>query len=291
MQPVGVAAVQMVSGLSVDENLGSMRRLVSQAAQGGAKLVVLPEYFCLMGQDPRDKIRVAEAAWEVGRPAPASSAHKTPIQLALAETARQHGIWLIGGTVPLVSPDPKRVFNAMLVFDAQGSLAARYDKLHLFSFCRGEESYDESQTIVAGTSPVACETPLGRTALSVCYDIRFPEFFRSLSHPNPLDLIVVPAAFTQTTGRAHWEVLLRSRAIENQCWLLASAQGGAHENGRRTWGQSLLIDPWGQVVASLDSGEGIVAGMVDPGRTAEVRLNLPAHVHRRVGLPEKVSTP
>jgi predicted amidohydrolase len=284
--PVRVAAVQMVSGQSVPENLARMSDLVAQAAQVGARLVVLPEYFCLMGADPQDKCRVAERAWPIGASALESGAGE-PIQRALSQAAQHHGVWLIGGTVPLASPDPARVFNATLVFDAQGVLAARYDKLHLFSFQQGQESYDESQTILAGRGPVACETPVGRTALSVCYDIRFPEFFRSLGQPRPLDLIVVPAAFTETTGRAHWELLLRARAVENQCWLLASAQGGLHENGRRTWGHSMLIDPWGMVVDSLAIGEGIATGVVDPQRTASVRLNLPALAHRRLGLTKE----
>ncbi|MFM1927680.1 MAG: Nitrilase [Pseudomonadota bacterium] len=284
--PTRVAAVQMVSGQSVPQNLLRMSALVAQAAQEGARVVLLPEYFCLMGADPRDKCRVAERAWPIGASAPEPGVSQ-PIQAALSEAARLSGVWLIGGTVPLASPDPSRVFNATLVFDAQGALVARYDKLHLFSFQHGQESYDESQTILAGAAPVACETPAGRTALSVCYDIRFPEFFRSLAQPEPLDLIVVPAAFTETTGRAHWELLLRARAVENQCWLLASAQGGLHENGRRTWGHSMLIDPWGEVVERLATGEGIVSGVVDPQRTAAIRLNLPALAHRRVGLTKE----
>lgn len=264
-----VAAIQMVSAPRLADNLARMHHWVDEAAAQGAQLVLLPEYFCLMGLHDRDKLSIAEAAGSEG-----------PIQTALAEAARRTGVWLVGGTIPLQTSDPDRVFNAMLVFDPQGRRVARYDKLHLFSFQKGEERYDESQSILRGTGPVACDLPMGRTALSVCYDIRFPEFYRELGRPQPLDLILVSAAFTATTGRAHWEVLLRARAIENQCWLLASAQGGLHESGRRTWGHSMLIDPWGQVVACRDEAEGLVVGRVDSTQTHQVRLNLPALTHR-----------
>jgi deaminated glutathione amidase len=169
------------------------------------------------------------------------------------------------------------VRNSVLVFDPKGQERARYDKIHLFAFQKGEESYDEARTIEPGTRPVTCDTAAGRTGLSVCYDLRFPELYRGF---GPLDLIVVPAAFTYTTGRAHWELLLRARAVENQCYVLASAQGGHHENGRRTWGQSMLVDPWGEIISALPEGEGLVMGGVDADRLAEIRLNLPALTHR-----------
>lgn len=265
--PVTVAAVQMVSTPRVHENIARMRHWVAQAADQGAQVVLLPEYFCVMGAD-EDKVRVRE---------PHGVGPSSPIQQALAQTAQAHGVWIIGGTVPLVAGTSDRVRNAVLVYDPNGTEHARYDKIHLFEFRRGEESYDESRTIEPGRQPVACDLPCGRVALSVCYDLRFPELYRGLA---PLDLIVMPAAFTYTTGRAHWELLLRARAVENQCYVLASAQGGQHDNGRRTWGHSMLVDPWGEVLACHPEGEGLVLGKVDPSRLQEIRLNLPALRHR-----------
>jgi nitrilase len=264
---VMVASVQMVSTPRVEENLARMRHWVRQAAQGGASLVLLPEYFCIMGAET-DKVRVRE---------PHGQTDASPIQQALSAAAAEAGVWLIGGTVPLVSSSPDRVRNSVLVFDPSGKECARYDKIHLFAFQKGDESYDEARTIEPGVAPVVCETSVGRTGLSVCYDLRFPELYRGF---GPLDLITVPAAFTYTTGRAHWELLLRARAVENQCYVLASAQGGTHENGRRTWGHSMLIDPWGEVVSVLPEGEGLAMGRVDADRLTEIRLNLPALTHR-----------
>ncbi|HTZ00436.1 MAG TPA: carbon-nitrogen hydrolase family protein, partial [Rhodocyclaceae bacterium] len=197
----------------------------------------------------------------------------------LAETAARLGVWLVGGSVPLATDDPAKVRNSCLVFDDRGRRVARYDKIHLFNFRRGEESYDEAATIEAGSVPVAFDAPFGRVGLAVCYDLRFPELFRALA---PVDLLVIPAAFTQTTGRAHWELLLRARAVENQCYLLAPAQGGVHPTGRRTWGESMLVDPWGDVLAKLGQGEGVAAGELDPARIAEVRTSLPALQHRKL---------
>jgi deaminated glutathione amidase len=264
---VTVAAVQMVSTPRVDENIARMRHWVGQAAQQGAQLIVLPEYFCVMGAET-DKVRLQE---------PHGQGAESPIQRALSATAAEHGIWLVGGTVPLRSSSPDRVRNSVLVYDPSGQERARYDKIHLFAFQKGDESYDEARTIEPGTQPVTCDTAAGRTGLSVCYDLRFPELYRGF---GPLDLIVVPAAFTYTTGRAHWELLLRARAVENQCYVLASAQGGHHENGRRTWGQTMLIDPWGEIISQLPEGEGLAMGGVDADRLAEIRLNLPALTHR-----------
>lgn len=173
-----------------------------------------------------------------------------------------------------------RVYNTSLAFDPRGERVARYDKIHLFGFTRGAESYDESRTILAGSTPVSFEAPCGRVAMSVCYDLRFPELYRELAGDEGASLILMPAAFTYTTGQAHWEILLRARAIENQCYVLAAAQGGKHENGRRTWGHSMLVDPWGEVLAMLPEGEGVVSGVIDPARLAEVRQNLPALKHR-----------
>ena len=260
-----VAAIQMISTPSVSENLATAKRLVAQAASDGAMLVVLPEYWAIMGQHEKDKLGHAEQ--------PGSG----PIQDGMAQMAREHGIWLIGGTLPLVSPEAGKVLNTTLVYDPQGAPAGRYDKIHLFGFTRGEESYNESRTIVAGAQVRSVDTPVGKVGLSICYDLRFPELYRAL---GDCALIVVPAAFTHTTGRAHWEVLLRARAIENQCYVLASAQGGVHPNGRRTWGHSMLIDPWGEVKAVLDDGEGVVSGQIDPVFLAGVRESLPALAHR-----------
>lgn len=260
-----VAALQMVSAPTVDANLAAASGLIAQATASGAQLVLLPEYFCLMGHTDSDKVRVREPEGD------------GPIQRFLAEQARNHGIWLVGGTVPLACGDPDRVYNTTLVYGPDGERLARYDKIHLFGFQRGEEAYDESASIVPGTTPAAFDAPCGRVGLSVCYDLRFPELYRALGE---VSLILVPAAFTYTTGRAHWEVLLRARAIENQCYVLAAAQGGTHPNGRRTWGHSMLIDPWGDILEVHEEGTGVVAGAVDPARLREVRTALPALRHR-----------
>ncbi|WP_035825169.1 carbon-nitrogen hydrolase family protein [Janthinobacterium sp. RA13] len=260
-----VAAVQMISSPSVVDNLATARRLVAQAAAAGAQLVVLPEYWAIMGKQETDKLAHAEQ--------PGSG----PIQDGMAQMARQHGIWLIGGTLPLISGEEGKVLNTTLVYDPQGAPAGRYDKIHLFGFTRGTESYNESRTIVPGAQVRSIETPFGRVGLSICYDLRFPELYRAM---GDCALIVVPAAFTHTTGSAHWEVLLRARAIENQCYVLASAQGGLHPNGRRTWGHSMLIDPWGEVKAVLPEGEGVVSGEIDLLFLAGVRESLPALAHR-----------
>ncbi|RJG11493.1 carbon-nitrogen hydrolase family protein [Massilia cavernae] len=260
-----VAAVQMVSTPNVPENIATARRLVAEAAATGAELVTLPEYWPIMGMSDADKVAHAEQ--------PGSG----PIQDFMAAAAREHGIWLIGGTLPLVSRDAGKVMNTVLVYGPDGKPVVRYDKIHLFGFTKGSESYDESRTIVPGESVGSFEAPFGRVGLSVCYDLRFPELYRAMGE---CVLIVVPAAFTHTTGLAHWEVLLRARAIENQCYVLASAQGGTHANGRRTFGHSMLIDPWGEVKAVLKEGEGVVSGEIDPAYLASVRESLPALKHR-----------
>jgi len=271
-----IAAVQMVSTPRVATNLETARRLVARAAGEGAQLVVLPEYFCFMGAGDRDKLAIAEA--------PGTG----PIQRMLAETAREHRVWLIGGTLPLTLDDGgakdgvavDRVMNADLVFSPRGELAARYDKMHLFAYDNGSERYDEGRTLRAGSTPVAFDADGVRVGLSVCYDLRFPELYRALMRP-PCDVLSVPSAFTYTTGTAHWEVLLRARAIENQCYVVAAAQGGTHEHGRRTFGHSLVIDPWGEVVACLDEGEGVVVAELQRERIDSVRRQLPALEHRR----------
>ncbi|AXK64566.1 carbon-nitrogen hydrolase family protein [Burkholderia sp. IDO3] len=263
--PLRVAALQMVSTPDVASNLAEARRLIAEAAGEGAQLVLLPEYFCFMGYRDTDKLALAEPYRD------------GPIQRFLAEAAQQHGVWVIGGTLPLKAPEPDRVLNTTLVFDPSGHEAARYDKIHLFNFEKGDESFDEARTIRAGSTVVAFDAPFGRVGLSVCYDLRFPELYRRM---GDCALIVVPSAFTYTTGRAHWEMLLRARAVENQCYVLAAAQGGKHENGRRTWGHSMLIDPWGEIVAVRDEGASVVTGVIDPQRIADVRQSLPAWRHR-----------
>jgi nitrilase len=270
-----IAALQMVSTPDVTRNLDCARRLIAQAAAQGAQLAALPEYFCLMGRDDSAKLDRAE-------PAPECDADGGPIQRMLADAAREHGVWVIGGTLPLRCDDPQRVRNSNLVFAPDGRLAAHYDKMHLFRYDNGRERYDEGRVLEAGTAPVAVQCGTLRVGLSVCYDLRFPELYRALMNP-PCDLIAVPSAFTHTTGRAHWELLLRARAVENQAYVIAPAQGGTHENGRRTWGHSMIIDPWGDVLGVLPEGEGMVLAEVDAQRLAAVRRELPALEHRRLG--------
>ncbi|MFZ2652898.1 MAG: carbon-nitrogen hydrolase family protein [Burkholderiaceae bacterium] len=280
-----IAALQMVSTPEVARNLEAARRLIAQAATQGAQLVALPEYFCLMGRTDRDKLEVAEAPMgPVGAEAPIGSSGSTvggPIQQALSAAARAHGVWLIGGTLPLRCDDPQRVRNSSCVFAPDGAMAARYDKMHLFGLDNGRERYDEARVLQAGAAPVAVQCGALRVGLSVCYDLRFPELYRALMNP-PCDLIAVPSAFTYTTGSAHWELLLRARAVENQTYVIAPAQGGTHENARRTWGHSMIVDPWGEVLGVLAEGEGVVIAEVDSARLAAVRKLLPALEHRRI---------
>ncbi len=272
-----VAAVQMVSGTDVAANLARAEELIGTAAAAGAQLVALPENFVLMGRHDRDKLAIRESDG-IG-----------PLQAFLSGQAAAHGIWLVGGTLPLAAANPGKVFNTALVYGPDGRRVARYDKIHLFGFDNGSERYDEAATIAPGRTPVVFDLDLPaaaagaaatswRIGLSVCYDLRFPELYRALA---PVDLILVPSAFTWTTGSAHWDMLLRARAVENQCYVLAPAQGGRHENGRRTWGRSLLADPWGEIVALHDEdGEGVVVGDVARERLRQVRTGLPALAHR-----------
>lgn len=270
-----IAALQMVSGTSVASNLQRAQSLLEQAASQGARLAVLPEYFCLMGQTDADKVRVREK--------PGSG----PIQDFLASTARRLGLWIAGGTLPLQGPDPNRVLNTTLVFNPAGELAARYDKMHLFAFQSGAERYAEADSITPGSQPVAFDCEGWRVGLAICYDLRFPELFRALSRRpdgaiHPCDVFLLPAAFTHTTGEKHWEVLLRARAIENLAYVLGSAQGGTHENGRRTWGHSLIVDSWGEVLAMQAEGEAVVTATLERERIARHRQSLPALAHRVV---------
>ncbi len=264
LAPFKVAALQMVSTPRVAENIATAAALIAQAAMLGARLVVLPEYFGILGMKDTDKVAVRE------------SDGSGPLQDFLAMVAARHGVWVVGGSVPLSCDEPGKVLNTTLVYDDKGRRVARYDKIHLFGFESGAERYQESATIVPGSTPVALDTPFGRLGLSICYDLRFPELYRALA----ADIIVVPAAFTATTGRVHWELLLRARAVENLAWVIAAAQGGRHENGRETWGQSMVIDPWGNVLACQAKGAGIVIAQIDPAFQQKMRASLPALGHR-----------
>jgi nitrilase len=276
-----IAAVQMVSTPDVARNLEAADRLLAQAAAAGARLASLPEYFCLLGRRDTDKLAVAEDGGDAVR---------GPIQRFLSEAAQRHGLWLVGGTLPVrTAPGAvaDRVLNRCCVFAPDGTEAGHYDKLHLFAFDNGRESYDEGRALAAGREPVAVQAgPFGngamlRLGLSICYDLRFPELYRALMR-LPCDVLCVPSAFTYTTGQAHWELLLRARAVENQCYVLAAAQGGTHENGRRTWGHSMVVDPWGEVLDVCDEGEGLALADVDLERIQQVRTQLPALSHRRL---------
>lgn len=262
-----IAAVQMISGPRVADNLATAGRLIEEAVGQGAQLVALPEYFPIIGAADADRVRARED-FGVGT-----------IQSWLAETAQRHGIWVFAGSLPLTASSPDKMRNASLVFNPAGECVARYDKIHLFGFKKGDESYDEASFIEPGDTPVAVDTPFGKVALSICYDLRFPELYRALA---PVDLILMPAAFTETTGKAHWEILLRARAIENQCYLLAVGQGGRHENGRMTHGNSMIIDPWGEILDRKLKGPGVVIADLDHQRIAEIRESLPALAHRKL---------
>ena len=268
------ACVQMVSGTNVTENLKSAEQGIAKAANQGANLVVLPEYFCIMGQEDTDKVAIAE---DYRASSPDAS---TPIQLFLQQQAMQHGVYLIGGTLPLKTSDADKVYNTTLVYAPDGAVVARYDKIHLFGFQNGLEYYDESNTIMAGElaqAPVVWDSPWGRIGLSICYDVRFPELYRAAR--DVLAWVNV-AAFTQTTGQAHWELLMRARAVENQCYVIACGQGGEHENGRRTFGHSMIVDAWGIVQAVQATGEGVVMSVIKPSRVERVRTSIPALKHR-----------
>ena len=270
-----VAAIQMVSSASVPANLAQARDLLGQAAMGGAELAVLPEYFCLMGQRDVDKLAIAEPLGQ------------GPLQQFLSDTARELGLWLVGGTIPL-RPDTGttsgRVFNSSLAFSPDGTCVACYHKMHLFRFDNGIEHYDESAVLLAGTEPVTFDLDSRdghgwRVALSVCYDLRFAELYRAYARAGA-HLLLVPSAFTYTTGQAHWEVLLRARAIENLAFVAAAAQGGLHDSGRRTWGHAMLIDPWGQVLAQREQQAGVVLADLDFELLSACRSRLPALSHR-----------
>ena len=265
-----IAAIQTVSGTTVAGNLDAAHGLLAEAAQQGAELAVLPEYFCLMGRRDTDKLAVRE---DFGAGA---------VQSFLADAARRFGLWIVGGTLPLAADDEAHVRNTSLVYSPAGECVARYDKIHLFRYDNGREQYDEARVIAPGAVPQAFTLPsrdghAWRVGLSVCYDLRFPELYRGLG----ADLLLVPSAFTHGTGEAHWEVLLRARAVENLAYVAAPAQGGVHENGRRTWGHSMVVDPWGGVLAQrAEEGAGVVLAEASAQRLAQVRAQLPALAHK-----------
>ena len=266
-----IASIQMVSTPDLRENLSAASRLIAAAATDGAQLAVLPEYFCLMGLKDTDKVRARE------------SIGNGPIQEQLSDIAKQNNIYLVAGTIPLEAKDPNKVLNTTLVFNPAGEQISRYDKIHLFGFQTATERYQESETIEAGYEPGILKIAVNGNdwtfGLSICYDLRFPELYRAL---GKVDCHIIPAAFTYTTGKDHWEILLRARAIENQCYVLASAQGGIHQNQRRTWGNSMLIDPWGSILANLPEGEGFISGVLCKDKLNEVRSKLPALAHRKL---------
>lgn len=263
------AAIQMVSGPRVQDNLGAARRLLEQAAAQGAELAVLPEYFCIMGMKDTDKLKVQE------------SVGTGLIQDFLSQSARELGLWVVGGTLPMATPDPARARNCSLAYAPTGQCVARYDKIHLFRFAQGKEDYDERRVLEPGAQPVRFDLAsrdghVYAVGMTICYDLRFPELYRALK----ADVLLVPSAFTYTTGQAHWEVLLRARAIENQAYVIAAAQGGTHENGRRTWGHTLVADPWGRLLGLLPEGEGVVLSELDAALLQQCRQQLPALEHR-----------
>jgi predicted amidohydrolase len=260
-----IAGVQLASGPNVKGNLNEAGRLIEMAVAQGASLVALPEYFAIMGLKEDDKVKVREQ--------PGSG----PIQEFLSTTARRHGIWLVGGSAPLECAVPGKVRNSCLVYDDKGRLAARYDKIHLFNFAMGKEQYAEERTLEPGTEVVTVDSPFGRLGLSICYDLRFPELYRAM---NAVDIILVPSAFTETTGSAHWETLIRARAIENLAYVLAPAQGGYHLSGRETHGDSMIVDPWGVVLDRLPRGSGVVMAGINLQHLRNLRESLPALTHR-----------
>jgi nitrilase len=255
-----IAALQMVSAPELAPNLAAAERLIAAAAAAGAKLAALPENFYIIGRHERDKVGLRELYGN------------GPIQDFLSRTAKKHRLWIIGGTAPIVCASEDKIRSACLVYDDAGKRVARYDKSHLFRFESPTERHDESRTLEPGNGPVAVESPFGRLGLSICYDVRFPEHYRGM---GPVDVIFVPSAFTVPTGQAHWEVLLRARAVENMAYVVAPAQGGTHASGRRTYGHTMIVDPWGEVVAArAEDGEGVVLAEIDTERMHEMRRRL-----------------
>ena len=275
-----VAAIQMTSGHRVEDNLEAAAKLLREAKDAGAELACLPENFSFIGLKDADKLAVAEADGS------------GPVQQFLSETARALGLWILGGTTVIKGDSARRVSNTSLLVDAQGKRVARYDKIHLFDVAipGRNEQYLESNHVTPGRKVVVADTPVGRLGLSVCYDMRFPELYRELV-ARGAEWLAMPAAFTVPTGRAHWETLLRARAIENLCYVVAPAQWGTHSSGRETYGDTLVVDYWGQVLARLPSGIGVITAQFDLERQAETRARFPALENRRLGLPADEAVP
>lgn len=264
------AAIQMASSPSISANLLEAEKLIAEAVKAGAKLVALPENFALMGNHELEKIKVKEKDG-LGT-----------IQSFLEATARKYNVWIVGGTIPIAGNDANKVRAACLIYNNLGQRVARYDKVHLFdvNVPNTNEVYRESDTIEAGNDPLVIDTPFGRMGVAVCYDLRFPEFFRKMSEQG-VDFIVIPSAFTAETGAAHWELLLRARAVENLCYIIAPNQGGFHKNGRRTFGHSMIIDPWGVILDCYKTGSGFVSAEIEHERITKVRAGFPVLTHRR----------
>lgn len=264
------AAIQMASSPSVRANLLEADKLIAEAANAGAKLVALPENFAIMGMDEFDKVKQKEVAG-VG-----------VIQDFLSHTAKKYGVWIVAGTIPIAAEDETKIRAACLIYNDAGVCVARYDKIHLFDVCLPEtgENYLESTAIEAGDKPLVIDTPFGKLGIAICYDLRFPELFRDMADAG-VEIVVVPAAFTAETGAAHWEVLLRARAIENLCYIIAPAQGGFHRNGRKTYGHSMIVDPWGIVLDCYKTGGGFVSAEIDLERIEKIRSTFPVLKHRR----------
>ena len=265
------ACIQMASGPNVGANLLEAERLIGMAVDKGAKLVVLPENFAIMGKEESDKVAVREAN------------EGDPIQEFLSQQTARHAIWLMGGTVPMLTESDNKIRAACLLYDDQGKLAARYDKIHLFdvSVMDSDESYTESESIESGDQVIVVDTPFGKLGLAVCYDLRFPELFRTMLDQG-MEILAIPSAFTAITGKAHWETLVRARAIENLCYVLAAGQGGYHVNGRQTYGHSMIVDPWGQVMNELANGSGLVCAGMDLERLHNIRRTFPCLEHRNI---------
>ncbi len=264
---VKIAGIQMASGPNVSANLSEAERLIKIASEQGAKLIVLPEYFAIMGIKDTDKVKVGEKEGS------------GPIQQFLSSTAKKTDVWIVAGSIPLQSETKDKVYNACMVYDNTGELVARYNKIHLFGLNLGNEKYHEESTIVPGSQVVTVDSPFGKIGLSICYDLRFPELYRAMGE---VDLILIPAALTETTGKAHWETLIRARAIENLCYVLAPAQGGYHASGRETHGDSMIVDPWGVVLDRLPRGSGVVIASMNLDYQASLRKSLPALKHRTI---------
>ena len=263
-----VAAIQMASGPNVKANLEEAEKLIKTAVQQGAELIVLPENFAIMGMTEEDKVAIAE---------PIGSG---PLQKYLSEQSKKHGVWIVGGTLPIESKEAGKVSAACLLYDDKGEMVARYNKIHLFDVTieGSNESYNESETITSGDEVVVVDTPFGRLGLAACYDLRFPELFRAMADVG-MEICAIPSAFTSHTGKAHWESLLRARAIENLCCIIAADQGGYHVNGRETYGDSMVIDQWGTINNRLPNGTGVVVADIDLKRLEDTRKAFPVLEH------------